>query len=103
MKRRRPSDEFEGKQFHPIYNSFTRSNFDSQGISLLDLSSRSSFDGLVFALSRRARNKLVYICYGNPFSLRVCNINGLQKDGRREFLYDSTVDFMAITETHANA
>ena len=29
-------------------------------------------------------------------------MNGLQKPGRREFICDETVDFMALTETHAN-
>ena len=35
------------------------------------------------------------------FSLKVCNIDGLQKDGRWEFVCDNLVDFMALTETHA--
>ena len=35
--------------------------------------------------------------------LRVCNIAGLQQHGRSEFLAEHTVDFMAVTETHANA
>lgn len=35
--------------------------------------------------------------------LRVCNIAGLQKPGRSEFLTEHTVDFLALSETHANA
>lgn len=35
--------------------------------------------------------------------LRVCNVAGLQKTGRSEFLAESTANFLAITERHANA
>lgn len=51
----------------------------------------------------------MHIVHGNTKSsndqlicLRICNIAGLQKDGRSEFLADNTVDFMALSETHAN-
>lgn len=40
--------------------------------------------------------------HGNTLSLRICNINGLDKPGRKEFICDETFDFMSLTETHAN-
>ena len=48
----------------------------------------------------------MHIIHGNPagyFTLHVGKMNGLQKDGRWEFITEHLVDYMAITETHATA
>ena len=64
-----------------------------------------SFMGYSYWLAAAVRNKQMHILNGNspsaPFSLHVCNINGLQQAGRWEFITDHLYDFMAITETHA--
>ena len=64
-----------------------------------------SFMGYSYWLAAAVRNKQMHILNGNspsaPFSLHVCNINGLQQAGRWEFITDHLNDFMAITETHA--
>ena len=33
-------------------------------------------------------------------SVKVCNIDGLQKEGRWEFVIEHTSHFMALSETH---
>ena len=55
----------------------------------------------------RRWNTLMHILHSNhgddEISLRVCNVDGLQKEGRWEFIVDNTTHFMALSETHATA
>ena len=54
---------------------------------------------------QRRWNKLMHILHGNDrdddVTLRACNIDGMQREGRWEFVVENTPHFMALSETHA--
>ena len=88
--------------FHHISACSVASLENSFGPSLLLAGRPMSYS---LALSSKMRNKLMHILHGNhgSFTLHLSNMNGLQKEGRWEFITENMVDYMAITETHATA